>query len=305
MAPLLKRATARRLLWSGAAVYALCSTAGLFWRPMSHGQALVGALLLSINDGSIPDVGWVTPTLPYMGIFLFGVGLGKLISQCRRDGRAHELGMRLAIGGSAAVVVGSAINVARHFLKPWLLHHWAQKNWADVLLTTMDVRHDSPPTVGYALFYAGIGVALVGYLGFLSQREPAGVLLRGVRLAAVVGRASFVSYVVQQWLIDFAPLWVGFDSWLTPVTAPAYLALVALAMYAVASAWGRYNANRFMTLGLDLNWRPAIAVFTCLVAVAVGMNALALENAARLTPRKLALVPVNPYPWKPTRLAEH
>jgi uncharacterized membrane protein len=311
LAPLLKRATAARLLWSGAAIYTLCSTIGLFWQPLSGQQALFGALLLSIKDGSIPDVGWVTPTLPYLGIFLFGVGLGKLISQCRRNGSAHQLSVRLAAGGTAAIAAAVAINVARHFLKPWLMAHWVQRNWADVLLTTMNVRHDSPPTLGYALFYGGIGIALVGYLGLLPQRELAESSWRALRPrglvehVAVIGRASFVAYVVQQWLIDFVPLWVGFDSWLTPVTAPAYLLLASAVMYAAASVWGRYRANRFMTLGLDVNWSSAIAVFTCLVAVAVGMNALALENASRLTPPKLALVPVNSHPWKPTRLAVH
>jgi len=258
MAPLLKHASVQRLLWLGAAVYLASTTFAMSWHPLSHAQVLLGALLFSINDGAMPDIGWVSPTLPYMGIFLFGVGLGKLISQCRRSGTGGALCMRLASSGTVAVVLAITLNVGRHFAKSFLLAHWVQKNWADVLLTTMNIRHDSPPTLGYALFYGGLGVALVGYLGLLSQREPISAPVRAVRLAAVIGQASFVSYVVQQWLIDFVPIWAGFDSWLTPVTAPLYLAINTVIMYWVAAIWGRNKANRFMTLGLQPGARPAL-----------------------------------------------
>jgi hypothetical protein len=261
LAPVLKHAGARRLLWMGAAVYLASTTGALSWHPATNAQAVLGALLLSVNDGGLHAIGWVTPTLPYMGIFVFGVGLGKLISQWRREGRSSALSVRLAAAGSVAVLAALALNVGRHFIKPFLMQHWAARNWADVLLTTVNIRHDAPPTVAYALFYGGIGVALVGYLGLLAQREPVdppvlNPLMRGVQFAAVIGQASFVSYILQQWLIDFMPVWVGFDSWLTPTTAPWYLVLNTLAMYWVASLWGRHKANRFMTFGLPSIYRP-------------------------------------------------
>ena len=340
LAPLLKQAGARRLLWLGAAVYLASTTVALSWHPATNGQAVLGALLLAVNDGSLHDIGWVTPTLPYMGIFLFGVGLGKLIWQCRSEGRASVLSVRLAAAGSVSVLAALVLNVGRHFVKPFLMQHWAARNWADVLLTTVNIRHDAPPTVAYALFYGGIGVALVGYLGLLAQREQVNPtmlnpLMRCVRFAAVIGQASFVSYLLQQWLIDFVPVWVGFDSWLTPVTAPLYLVLNTIAMYGVALVWGRYKANRFMTFGLPAVYRPphevpmrggvavlaaplAVArvsrasraesrtsLFTAAVAVVIVINLLALENAPKLTPHKLGLVPTNPYPWTPAKVAGH
>jgi len=291
MAPLLKHAPPARLLWLGAAIYLLCSTFALGWHPVSPLQIVSGALLLSINDGAMPDIGWVSPTLPYMGIFLAGVGMGKLIRLCRHEGRSEWLNVRLAAAGSMAVVVALVVNVARHFAKPVLMSHLAPKNWADVLLTTMNVRHDSPPTLGYALFYGGIGVALVGFLGLLPHKEN--LLNRLIRPVAVIGRASFVAYVLQQWVIDFVPVWLGFDTWLTPLTAPIYLGLSTLLMYWVTLVWGRHKANRFMTLGLH-GGAPPTAVFASAVLLAVAINILALTNAARLTPDKLALFPANP-----------
>lgn len=325
----LTHASAQRLLWIGAGVYLFASAVALSWHPTSNLQILLGAVLFSINDGTMPDVGWVSPTIPYMGIFLVGVGLGKLISQCRQDGRAEVLSVRLAAAGSIAAVASLALNVARHFVKPFLMQHFAPKNWADVLLTTMNVRHDAPPTLGYALFYGGIGIALVGFLGLLPRREKASRLIRVARIAAVIGRASFVSYVVQQWSIDFVPIWVGFDSWLTPATSPIYLALSTVIMFWVAAIWGRHKANRYMTFGLKPGSRPSaerppatsamapvsrspsqwsgsrVPLFASIVMLVVVINILVLENAPKLRPAKLSLVPTNPYPWAPAEIAHH
>jgi len=308
MAPLLKLTSPRRLLWAGAAVYVLSSVIALAWHPTTGTQILFGALLLSINDGGMPDIGWTTPTLPYMGIFLIGVGLGKLIYECRRDGRAAALSVRLAVAGSVAIVAALAVNVGRHFVKSWLAGYLAPKNWADVVLTTINIRHDAPPTLTYALFYGGIGVALVGFLGMLPRRKDETVLVRAAQIAAVIGRASFVSYVAQQWLIDFVPIWVGFDSWLTPATCPVYLALSTVIMYWVARVWGGFKANRFMTLGLQpgAQWAQSrVPVFLGAALLVVFLNVVALINANRLTPEKLALVPPNPYPWAPAKVAGH
>jgi len=306
LAPLLKHVSAGRLLWLGGAVYLLTSLLALGWHPSTRLEIIFGALLLSINDGDMPDIGWTSPTLPYLGIFLLGVGLGKLIYLWRRDGRAQLLSARLSMAGAVAIAAALALNIGRHFLKPVLMAHFAPKNWADVILTTINIRHDSPPTLGYGLFYGGIGVLLVGALGLLPRRTPETLWVRITQQAAVIGRASFVSYVVQQWLIDFVPVWIGFDSWLTPSTCPVYLGLSTLVMYWAALYWGRRKGNRVLTLGLRPGspWVDSrVGLFATSVLVVVCLNVLALTNAPRLTPGRLALVPPNPYPWVPAKVA--
>src|SRR5882757_11536452 len=52
MAPLLKHASAQRLLWIGAAVYFFSSAVALSWHPTSNHQILLGALLFSIGGTS-------------------------------------------------------------------------------------------------------------------------------------------------------------------------------------------------------------------------------------------------------------
>ena len=298
LAPLLKRISGERLLWVGGTVYVLTSTVALSWHPVGSAAAIAAALLLSINDGAVPDVGWTTPTLPYLGIFLFGVGVGKLVYEWRRSGRARMLSRRLAAAGVAAVALALVANVARHFLKDGLLA-------SDVILTTINIRHDSPPTLGYGLFYGGIGVALVGFLGLLPQRSPETPWIRMTERAAVLGRASFLSYVVQQWLIDFIPIWIGFDSWLTPATCPVYLALTTLVMYWAAAAWERHRNNRYLTLGLRPGYSlvSSVGVFAISVVVVVILNLMAVTHALQLMPQKLALVPPNPILRAPAKVA--
>jgi uncharacterized membrane protein len=305
LAPLLKHTPARTLLWLGAAVYVLTTTFALAWHPASPTAIVGGALLLAINDGGMPDIGWTSPTLPYLGIFLLGVGLGKLIHAARRGGGFELLSRRLAAAGTLAILVALAVNVGRHFVKPFLESHATPKNWADLVLTTINIRHDMPPTLAYGLFYGGIGIALVGLLGLLPRRAAEPPLVRWTRLAAVVGQASFVSYIAQQWLIDFIPVWVGFDSWLTPLTCPVYLVVSTVIMYWVARACGQWRANRYMTLGLKPGFDGRAGLFATAVLAVVFLNALALLNAPRLTPGKLALVPPNSHPWVTATMARH
>jgi hypothetical protein len=91
-------------------------------------------------------------------------------------------------------------------------------------------------------------------------------------------------------LIDFIPIWIGFDSWLTPTTCPVYLALTTLVMYWAAAGWERHKNNRYLTLGLRPRY-SRVGVFAGSVAVVVMLNLLAMTHACQLMPGKLALVP--------------
>ena len=90
------------------------------------------------------------------------------------------------------------------------------------------------------------------------------------------------------------------------MTCPVYLAVSTVIMYRLAQLWGRWRANRFMTLGLKsgMHWTDArVGAFATVVIAVMFLNALALLNAPRLTPGRLALVPPNPNPWAPARMA--
>ena len=91
---------------------------------------------------------------------------------------------------------------------------------------------------------------LVGLLGIAEHRSNTNLLTRFAQRAAVFGRASFVTYVAQQWLIEFVPMWLGFDNWLTPRYVLIYLVLIVGVTYLLADAWDRRGGNRYLTLGI-------------------------------------------------------
>ena len=251
MAPLLRNAKPGRLLETGALLFVLTSAVGQLWQPTTPmGAALAGALL-GINAEILPDNAWISPTLPLAGLFLIGSGLGKLIHVFQHERRGAAAWKPLLIGGATAMACAVALNLARHFLKDSLAGTGAGE---DALLALLNVRQKLPPSLAYALFYGGIGIALVGLIGMVPRGSTAGlrrILEKSAGVPATVGRASFISYVSLQWLVDFAPRFAGFDNVLkSPLASLAYLLLVTAVMFSIAFVWDRYRGNRLLTVGL-------------------------------------------------------
>jgi hypothetical protein len=247
--PLIRRVSARRLMLAGGALFLLTSAVALYWQPSTLTGEAFGAALFSIDMGDMRANGWMTPTLAYLALFWLGVGIGKLIGESRTESRAQALATSLLLVGTLTVTAAVSANVIAHILKPALLLHFGAEHWVNALLNAAEVRHDAPPTPAYGLFYGGIGIAAVGLLSRMNH-QASSVLTEPVRVAVVYGRASFVSYVCIQWLVDFLPRWTGLDAWLTPATSLLYLALVMVVVFLIAHAWDQRRANRYLSVGL-------------------------------------------------------
>ncbi len=247
--PFLRHLSIKQLMLSGGAIVFVSSIASVAWEPASSFTAIVGALLFDIKGPTIPDAGWITATLPYLGIFVVGIGIGKVVKGNTIQERGRNLSWHLALAGATLIFAGVALNAIAHFAKPLLAADYPGSHWSYAFLAALDVRHKIPPGPAYVLFYGGLTVALVGVLGLLPERGHP-LLMAPVRIAAVFGRASFVSYVVLQWLIDFVPGWAGFGDRLSLGLAWGYLTLVMLVTFQVARAWDARRANRYLTLGL-------------------------------------------------------
>lgn len=253
-APLLRYVAPRDLLQAGAGLFAVSAAVSHLWRPATVAGAAIAGPLLGINARILPDNGWISPTLSFAGLFLMGVGTGKLINRLQRQQRTSTAWKALFVSGVASVAVATALNVGRHFIKSPLLEHFGSNIWTDAFLAMLDVRHKSPPTIAYALFYGGIGVALVGLIGLLPRSGAGrltGIVQPAVATVATIGRASFVSYVCLQWLVDFTPRFLGFDAALAAPTASlGYLFLISVIVFLVARTWDRHGGNRWLTVGL-------------------------------------------------------
>jgi uncharacterized membrane protein len=252
LSPLVRHLSARRLFFEGIGLFAVTCIVASYWHPSSTAGRLIGALLFSIYWQDLREAGWVTPTLAYFAFFLVGMGIGRLIGEVRAGGESgtHALANRLFFVGSMAALAGVGANVLGHFGKPAMLHAIAAgEQWVGMLLSSTEVRQQMPPMPAYALFYCGISIAVLGGLLRILEREQSQWVMRPVQIAAVIGRASFISYICIQWLIDFLPNWIGLDAWLRPGTALLYLALVMIVVFLIARVWDRQRANRYLTFG--------------------------------------------------------
>ncbi len=248
--PFVAHLRVRQLLLGGAALFLLTALVGLTWHPTSPPAQLVGGLLLGLDSPIAHDPGLMSPTLAYFALFLAGIGIGRLICQYRSEGREAIIATRLlGVGLGAAAFALFANLVAYHMSEAFSLH-LTHERWVNMLVNLSVIRHQRPPTPAYALCYGGIGVALVGLLLFASRQQLSAVVVGPVRAVAVLGRASFVSYVCIQWLIDFTPHGLGFSEALTPALALAYLGLVILVVFGVAWVWDAKRGNRLLTVGL-------------------------------------------------------
>jgi hypothetical protein len=247
--PLLRNIEPRTAFLTGAALFIVSSATAFALQPQSASAIFLGEIFLDVKNGAHSEAGWAVATLQYFGIFIVGIGIGKVIY--RRRGTAGEaaLSWRLLMYGGGAILLAIAFNVAAHALKHSLLAGVSVHSWGDVLLKSLEIRSKNPPALAYALFYGGGGIALVGLLG-IAERRARGPLIRVAHCAAVFGRASFVTYVAQQYLVEFVPMWLGFDMWLTPAYVIGYLVLIVFTTFLIADAWDRRNGNRYLTLGL-------------------------------------------------------
>jgi hypothetical protein len=111
----------------------------------------------------------------------------------------------------------------------------------------LDPRGKRPPSAAYLLFYGGSGLLL---LSLLFNGKPAWLIRPTIRWTGVIGRASLVVFVLQDWLFFGVPKVLALES----IGAPAFWLLYLLActavLYAFASAWGRMQGNRFLSVGL-------------------------------------------------------
>lgn len=196
------------------------------------------------------------PLVPYLGVFLLGMALSlHLAPALDAGGSSGFITRRLASLGSIAliaVVGGIAAWEAAKILLPEATVH---SGIGTALRETLDPRRKHPPSPSYLLFNGGIALLL---LGAFFYGRPARLLLPLRQHASVIGRASLMCFVVQDWLFFVLPAVFGYDQLTSPLFWFTYLALGVLALYWLARAWDRAGGNRFLTVGLKRMLREPV-----------------------------------------------
>lgn len=245
LAVLFRFASFGALVSIGASLCLLSWFIGMTWDPQADWSVVLGRLLFNVRS----EATWLSDTsiLPYFGTFMLGMALSCKLRERLLAADDLAIGRRLlAIGGIATVTALLGV-VGWHFGKDALPSSMHEPYVADLLRWTLDPRHKWPPSPAYLLFYGGIGLCIAG-IYFI--RQPAILIAPIVRLASVIGRASLMCFVLQDWLMFVVPRVFGFYQLESTAFWLAYVTGVLCALFFAARGWGRVRGNRFFTIGL-------------------------------------------------------
>lgn len=192
-----------------------------------------------------PDID--VPIVGYLGVFLLGMALHRHLERPLLREDYPQIARRLFVYGLLAVSVALLGVVAWHFGKDIASEYLTDATSQAHAREFFDPRGKRPPSLGYVAFYGGISLII---LAILFRGKPTRLVQPIVRHASVIGRASLMCFVVQDWLLLSIPRVVGFDGVQSVAFWLIYLAVATAMIYSLARFWGRIHGNRFLTVGL-------------------------------------------------------
>jgi uncharacterized membrane protein len=211
----------------------------------SEPAKIVGAVMFDLPSATNSLI--EAPLVPYLGMFLLGMSLNLRLRPLLVQARDEQIAVRLFIAGTTAILLALAGVVLWHFAKDSVAAVVMNPEVMERLRGTVNPLLKRPPSPAYLLFYGGFGLLLVAVCFW---RRSLALIDRLVSHASVIGRASLMCFVVQDWIFHLAPSVFGYDQitsvpfWLT------YFVLAVLVLYALSKAWGGAKGNRYLTVGL-------------------------------------------------------
>lgn len=246
------------LLTAGVALCVLSWPVAMLFEPQTEPLKTLSAVLFHTPSEHAASI--EAPVVAYAGVFLIGMALsGRHAAGLAAHAveRVAPSLLKLAVASFAVVALGI---LAWHFLKD-ALPAAARSPELEVLLRgTLDPRSKWPPSPAYLVFYGGAGLLLTG---LMLRGRPTALFAPLVRRASVIGRASLMCFVLQNWLFFGLPVWLGFDHFTSVPFWFAYLAASVAILYGLSRKWDEARGNRFLTVGLK--WMHARSMRTAKV----------------------------------------
>jgi uncharacterized membrane protein len=193
--------------------------------------------------------------VPYLGLFVIGMAFSKMSLAKLRSRDFDPIARSLAIRGISALGIVAAAILIWFALKLLELTP-DDPAIAELARKGLDPRSKLPPSPAYLLFYGGCGLLLTAWCLIAKPRV---VMRPFVGWASTIGRASLMSFVLQNWLLKLAPALFGFEDSTSIIFWTAYLCGAVAILYWAASRWNAIGANRFLTLGLRNLYRRSAA----------------------------------------------
>jgi uncharacterized membrane protein len=237
------------------------------------GYVLTALFDVRSNHGSLVDAAIV----PYLGVFLVGMGLSKgslSLLVTRNHAALARKFVRVAV--TAIVTCAVLALLARSFKDP--IAHALGTPLSTLLLQGLNPMQKLPPSPAYLGSYGS--AALLIAAACLASRPQ--MLVRPiVNWSATIGRASLLCFVLQDWMLKMIPIVLGFESTRSVAFWMVYLVVTVLALYLAASKWSAHGANRLLSVGLK-SW-------------AEGKRA----QRSRSDPKRVDLLPITARPTIP------
>lgn len=210
----------------------------------SEGMQRLGVVLFHLHNApnGLIDIAF----LPYLGVFLMGMGLSSYCREALRSGDTAWLARRLGTIGSIGICLVIAGILAWRFGKHALPDALSDPYTMSLFRATLHPGHKAPPSPAYLLFYGGAGLVMAALFFRGRPRWLAGIAGK----AAVIGKASLLCFVAQDWLLSLVPHLLGFEHLTSVAFWFGYLALVVLILFYLSRLWIRLDGNRFFTIGL-------------------------------------------------------
>jgi Heparan-alpha-glucosaminide N-acetyltransferase, catalytic len=205
----------------------------------------VGAILFDQRTG---DIRTNAPVIPYVGVFLMGMALSLHLKPLLLARADREVARRLFYFGAAAILAVVLGILAWHFGKEYLPDLMREPDVARFVRASLDPRSKHPPGPGYLLFYGGMSLLM---LALFWRGQPRGLLDPIIRVTAVIGKASLMCFVLQDWLLIVLPRLLGFSAFNSTGFWGVYAAASLTIMYWLSKRWNELNGNRFLTVGLQ------------------------------------------------------
>jgi hypothetical protein len=247
IAVLVRAASVSALSWIGALLCISSWFVAMTLTVESEWAKRLGSVLFSLQ--SVDTNSAHLPLLPYIGLFLIGMALSASLEPALHASDERAIVARLTRLGLAAIVVVAVGILAWRTVKGYVLAGAGQQELAYLVRQTLNPSSKDPPSPAYFMFYGGAGLLM---LAIFFYGRPIRLILPMRQVTAVIGRASLLCFVVQDWLFFVIPKALGFSATASVPFWLVYWAGCVVALYGLALTWDRAQGNRFFTIGLKL-----------------------------------------------------
>jgi len=255
-AVLLRRRSTTTLLVSGATIFVLSWIAASVLQFNQPWSQWLAAVTVQWRGSTNPDID--VPVIGYLGVFLMGMALHSHLERPLMRSEYERIARRLLFYGVIGVSAALLGTLAWHFSKEFVEGLLGGETTGALVREFLDPRGKRPPSPGYLAFYGGLSLIV---LATFFRGKPAALVQPTVRTTAVIGRASLMCFIVQDWILLALPRVFGLEDIQSVPFWLAYLMVATAVIFTLAFLWGRARGNRFLTVGLKAlaRWRQASA----------------------------------------------